>query len=58
MEVVKVDINEIDEINEVNKVNEINEINEVDEVEDLIVKMKERRNFDTAITTAFWCGVE
>ncbi len=52
MEVVKVDIDKIDEVDEVD------EIDEVDKVEDLMVKVKERRNADTAITTVFWCGVE
>ena len=37
---------------------DIDEVDEVDEVEDLMVKVNERRNADTAITTAFWCGVE
>ncbi len=55
MEVVKVDIDEVDEVDEVD---EADEVDEVDEVEDLMVKVKERRNADTAITTAFWCGVE
>ncbi len=37
---------------------EVVEVDEVDEVEDLMVKVNERRNADTAIATAFWCGVE
>ena len=34
------------------------DIDEVDEVEDFMVKVNERCYADTAITTAFWCGVE